>query len=215
MTDGSTVLEVDGQSILDGIAEGTHLCGDPGVQYEDTIQKWHTCKNSGEIDSSNPCSEYMFLDDSACNLASLNLRKFQRADGTFDTERYAAAARIFITAQEILVDASGYPSDKIAQNSHDLRPLGLGFANLGALLMSMGLPYDSDEGRSVAGALMAIEHCEAYARSAEIASNPKIGPFPHYEANKDHVLRVLRQHRAAVYLMSETGQVEAPRDSSV
>ena len=119
----------------------------------------------------------MFLDDSACNLASLNLRKFQNEDSTFNVARYRAAARIYITAMEILVYNAGYPSAPIAENSHKYRPLGLGFANLGALLMSMGLPYDSDEGRAVAGALMAIEHCEAYARSAEIAANPKIGTF--------------------------------------
>ena len=144
------------------------------------------------------CSEYMFLDDSACNLASLNLRKFQQPDGTFDVERYRAASRIFITAQEILVDNAGYPSAKIARNSHAYRPLGLGFANLGALLMSMGLPYDSDEGRAVAAALMAIEHCEAYARSAEIAGNAQIGPFEGYTDNRDAMLEVMRMHQAAV-----------------
>jgi ribonucleoside-diphosphate reductase alpha chain len=138
------------------------------------------------------------LDDSACNLASLNLRKFQAADGSFDVERYRAAARIFITAQEILVDNAGYPSHHIARNSHAYRPLGLGFANLGALLMSMGLPYDSDEGRAVAAALMAIEHCEAYARSAEIAANPAIGPFEGYAANAEPMLDVMRMHRDAV-----------------
>ncbi len=144
------------------------------------------------------CSEYMFLDDSACNLASLNLRKFQLPDGTFDVERFRAAARIFITAQEILVDNAGYPSDSIARNSHAFRPLGLGFANLGALLMAMGLPYDSDEGRAVAGALMAIEHCEGYARSAEIAANEKIGPFAGFAENREPMLAVMRMHQAAV-----------------
>src|SRR5690606_38098378 len=184
--------------LLDGIAEGTWICGDPGVQYEDTIQRWHTSKNSGPINSSNPCSEYMFLDNSACNLASLNLRKFQREDGSFDVERYRAATRLFITAMEILVDNAGYPSAAIAKNSHDFRPLGLGFANLGALLMSMGLPYDSDEGRAVAGALMAIEHGEAYARSAEIAANPKIGTFAGFPQNREPMLEVMRLHAAAV-----------------
>ncbi len=164
VTSGEAVDSIDGQELLMAISEGTHVCGDPGAQYEDSIQKWHTCKNHGRINSSNPCSEYMFLDDSACNLASLNLRKFKMEDGTFDVERYRAAARIFITAQEILVDNAGYPSASIAKNSHAYRPLGLGFANLGALLMSMGLPYDSDEGRDVAAALMAIEHSEGYAR---------------------------------------------------
>ncbi len=144
------------------------------------------------------CSEYMFLDDSACNLASLNLRKYQHADGSFDTARYRSAARIFITAMEILVDNAGYPAPMIAKNSHDYRPLGLGFANLGALLMSMGLPYDSDEGRSVAGALMAMLHCEAYARSAEIAANEKIGSFAGFKKNRKPMLEVMRMHRDAV-----------------
>ncbi|MGB1048912.1 MAG: vitamin B12-dependent ribonucleotide reductase [Rhodothermales bacterium] len=195
---GETIEEVDAAGILEKIAEGTHVCGDPGVQYEDTIQRWHTCKNSDAINSSNPCSEYMFLDDSACNLASLNLRKYQNADGGFDVARFRAAARIYITAMEILVDNAGYPSAPVAENSHLYRPLGLGFANLGALLMSMGLPYDSDEGRAVAGAVMAIEHCEAYARSAEIAGNPKIGAFEGYEANREPFLEVMRMHRDAV-----------------
>ncbi|MDA1029722.1 MAG: vitamin B12-dependent ribonucleotide reductase [Bacteroidetes bacterium] len=195
---GKVIQEVNAVTLLDQIAKGTHVCGDPGVQYEDTIQRWHTCKNHGDINSSNPCSEYMFLDDSACNLASLNLRKFQAEDGTFDVERYRAAARIYITAMEILVDNAGYPSAAIAENSHKYRPLGLGFANLGALLMSMGLPYDGDEGRAVAGALMAIEHCEAYARSAEIAANPKIGTFDGYADNREPFLEVMRMHRDSV-----------------
>ncbi len=144
------------------------------------------------------CSEYMFLDNSACNLASLNLRKFQHADGTFDVDRFRAAARLFLTAQEILVDNAGYPSAGIAKNSHDYRPLGLGFANIGALLMAMGLPYDSDEGRSVAAAIMAMEHCEGYARSAEIAANEQIGTFNGFEANREPFLNVMRMHRDAV-----------------
>lgn len=196
--DDEVVEKVDASRILNKVAEGTHLCGDPGLQYEDTIQKWHTCKNTAPINSSNPCSEYMFLDNSACNLASLNLRKYQREDGSFDVERFRAAARIFITAQEILVDNAGYPSESIAENSHDFRPLGLGFANIGALLMAMGLPYDSDEGRAVAGAIMAIEHCEAYARSAEIAANKDIGPFNGYAENEEPFLEVMRMHRDAV-----------------
>ncbi|HET6566315.1 MAG TPA: vitamin B12-dependent ribonucleotide reductase, partial [Rhodothermales bacterium] len=196
--DGHVIEEVDARKLLRQIAEGTHVCGDPGVQYEDTIQRWHTCKNTAPINSSNPCSEYMFLDNSACNLASLNLRKFQNEDGSFDVERFRAASRIFITAMEILVDNAGYPSHDIAQNSHDYRPLGLGFANLGALLMAMGLPYDSDQGRAVAAAVMAVEHCEAYARSAEIAANPKIGPFNGYADNAEPMLDVMRMHQAAV-----------------
>jgi len=198
VTSGEAVEQTSADRLMTLIGEGTHICGDPGVQYEDTIQRWHTCKNTGPINSSNPCSEYMFLDDSACNLASLNLRKFQREDGSFDVERYRAAARIYITAMEILVDAAGYPSAVIAKNSHDFRPLGLGFANLGALLMSMGLAYDSDEGRAVAGAVMAILHCEAYGRSAEIAANKAIGPFPGFAANREPMLEVMRMHRDAV-----------------
>jgi len=377
---GEVLEEVDAAHLLHKIAEGTHVCGDPGMQYEDTIQRWHTCKTTAPIHSSNPCcftgdtlvdttagqvsfedlhamndlpdafgfdlamrltvarpirrvwvagethrlavirteqgltlrstidhrylthrgqyvearnlkpgmplrtvvrssnapdavrqvnygrmaaraavraggtlediietalgaasdhvasvemitldapvkvydmevedihnfnvtspgtlhavvvhnSEYMFLDDSACNLASLNLRKFQDSDGKFDVERFRATARIFITAMEILVDNAGYPSADITQNSHAYRPLGLGFANLGALLMAMGLPYDSDEGRAVAGAVTAIEHAEAYARSAEIAANPRIGPFEGFAQNREPMLDVMQMHHDAV-----------------
>ena len=197
VTTGEVVRSIGADSLLREIAEGTHVCGDPGLQYEDTIQKWHTCKASGPINSSNPCSEYMFLDNSACNLASLNLRKFQQADGTFEVERFRAAVRIYLTAMEILVDNAGYPSRKLAQNSHDYRPLGLGFANLGALLMAMGLPYDSDRGRGVAAAIMAIEHAEAYARSAEMAANGALGPFAGFRKNKEAMLGVVRLHRKA------------------
>ena len=196
--DGRPLDTMDARHVLYKIAEGTHICGDPGMQYEDTIQRWHTAKNTGPINSSNPCSEYMHLDNSACNLASLNLRKFQKKDGSFDVERFRAATRIVITAMEILVDNAGYPSKEIAKNSRDFRPLGLGFANLGALLMAMGLPYDSDQGRAVAGAIMAIEHGEAYARSAEIAGNEKIGPYPGYKKNRKPMLEVMRMHRDAV-----------------
>ncbi|NNE46518.1 MAG: vitamin B12-dependent ribonucleotide reductase [Rhodothermales bacterium] len=198
VNDGGVKTEVQAAEVLNKIAQGTHVCGDPGLQYEDTIQRWHTCKNSAPINSSNPCSEYMFLDDSACNLASLNLRKFQDADGNFDVERFRAASRLFITAMEILVDNAGYPSPNITKNSRDYRPLGLGFANLGALIMSMGMPYDSDEGRAVAGAITAIEHAEAFARSAEIAANSSIGPFVGYERNRDVMLEVMRMHQRAV-----------------
>ena len=195
---GEELASIDAAGLLQTISEGTHVCGDPGMQYEDTIQRWHTCKETGPINSSNPCSEYMFVDNSACNLASLNLRKFHNEDGTFNVDRFKAATVIFITAMDILVDNAGYPSKTIAENSHRFRPLGLGFANLGALLMSMGLPYDSDEGRAVAGAIMAIEHSEAYARSAEIASNRKIGPFEAYAENTAGFLDVMRMHRDAI-----------------
>ena len=197
----AVIKKIDASALLRDISDGTHVCGDPGLQYEDTIQKWHTCKVDGRINSSNPCSEYMFLDNSACNLASLNLRSFQNLDGTFNVKRFRAATRIFLTAMEILVDNAGYPSGTIAANSYTYRPLGLGFANLGALLMAMGLPYDSDEGRSVAGAIMAIEHSEAYARSAEIAANK--GPFCGYDSNRESMLGVIRQHHSAAQDIDE------------
>ena len=184
------------RELMHGIAEGTWTCGDPGMQYEDTIQRWHTCKGTGPINSSNPCSEYMFLDDSACNLASLNLMRFLRTDGTFDIERFKAAVEIFITAQEIIVDNASYPTETIAQNSHLFRPLGLGYANLGSLIMSMGLPYDSDEARGIAGALTAIMHLHAYTQSARIAE--KIGAFEGFAKNREPMLQVTEMHRDAV-----------------
>lgn len=183
------------RDLMRWIAEGTWICGDPGVQYEDTIQRWHTCKNDGPINSSNPCSEYMFLDDSACNLASLNLMKFLSDDGVFDVERFRAAVEIFITAQEILVDFASYPTEKIAWNSHRYRPLGLGYANLGSLLMALGLPYDSDEGRALAAAITGIMHGRAYAHSAELAR--VMGPFERFAANREPMLEVIRLHLAA------------------
>ncbi|NQU10785.1 vitamin B12-dependent ribonucleotide reductase, partial [bacterium] len=184
------------RELMLGVAEGTWICGDPGVQYEDTIQRWHTCKSTAPINSSNPCSEYMFLDDSACNLASLNLIKFRRDDGSFDVERLEAAVEIFITAQEILVDNSSYPTERIALNSHRFRPLGLGYANLGSLLMAMGLAYDSDEGRGLAGAITAIMHLHAYTQSARIAE--RLGVFEGFAANRQAMLQVLEMHRDAV-----------------
>jgi ribonucleoside-diphosphate reductase alpha chain len=184
------------RELMRGIAEGTWICGDPGMQYEDTIQRWHTCKNTAPINSSNPCSEYMFLDNSACNLASLNLMRFVRADGVFDVERFKAAVEIFITAQEILVDNASYPTETIGLNSHLFRPLGLGFANLGSLSMSMGLPYDSDEGRGLAGAITAIMHLHAYTQSARIAE--KIGAFEGFAKNREPMLQVMEMHRDAV-----------------
>lgn len=184
------------RDLMRGIAEGTWTCGDPGCQYEDTIQRWHTCKATAPINSSNPCSEFMFLDDTACNLASLNLMKFLRDDGTFDVERFKAAVEIFITAQEIIVDNASYPTEKIAHNSHLFRPLGLGYANLGSLLMALGLPYDSDAGRAIAGALTAIMHLHAYTQSARLAE--KLGPFEGFAVNRDAMLGVMEMHRDAV-----------------
>jgi ribonucleoside-diphosphate reductase alpha chain len=186
----------DAKYLFRQMAEGAWYCGDPGVQYDSTINKWHTCPNSGRINASNPCSEYMFLDDTACNLASLNLRKFQRSDGTFDVDRYRQAIAVFFTAQEILVDHASYPTESIARNSHRYRPLGLGYANLGSLLMSMGIPYDSDAGRGICGALTALLTGQAYATSARMASF--VGPFDGYAENSESMLRVMRMHRDAV-----------------
>src|SRR5205807_6063064 len=157
------------RDLLRKISQATWQCGDPGMQYDTTVNKWHTSKNTDRINASNPCSEYMFLDDSACNLSSLNLMKFMGANGAFDVAAYRYAVAIMITAQEILVDNAGYPTEAIARNSHDYRPLGLGYANLGALLMASGLPYDSDAGRDYAATLTAIMCGEAYLQSARIA----------------------------------------------
>ncbi len=184
------------RDLMRWIAEGTWICGDPGLQYEDTIQRWHTCKNTAPINSSNPCSEYMFLDDTACNLASLNLMKFVDAKGVFDVGRFKSAVDIFITAQEIIVDNASYPTESIARNSHIYRTLGLGYANLGSLLMSFGLPYDSDEGRGIAGAITAIMHLEAYSQSARLAG--LLGPFEDYNDNRDVMQDVMRMHVDAI-----------------
>jgi ribonucleoside-diphosphate reductase alpha chain len=179
------------------VAEAAWACADPGVQYDTTINRWHTCPNSGPINASNPCSEYMFLDDSACNLASLNLTKFLREDGSFDVDKYRHAVRVFFVAQEILVDFSSYPTQPIAKNSHDYRPLGLGYANLGTLLMLQGIPYDSDAGRSMAAALTAIMCGSAYAVSAEVAATK--GAFNGFAKNREPMLRVMDMHREAAY----------------
>ena len=195
VTTGRPMTTYKARTLLDKIALGTWLCGDPGVQYEDTIQRWHTCPNTAPINSSNPCSEYMFIDDSACNLSSLNLMKFCREDGTFDVQRFRAAVRIFITAQEILVDHASYPTEKIALNSHRFRPLGLGYANLGSLLMAAGLPYDSDAGRALAASITAIMHGQCYLSSAEHAAH--VGAFEGFALNREPMLKVMEMHQAA------------------
>ncbi|WP_394837417.1 vitamin B12-dependent ribonucleotide reductase [Pendulispora rubella] len=182
------------------IAEAAWGCADPGLQYDSTVNRWHTCSNTSRINASNPCSEYMFLDDSACNLASVNLIKFLRDDGSFDVEGYRHACRIFFIAQEVLVDLSSYPTKRIAQNSHDYRPLGLGYANLGSLLMILGVPYDSDQGRAIAGALTAIMCGHAYKTSAEMAKSKS--PFVGYAKNREPMLRVMNMHRDAAYAIS-------------
>ena len=211
--------------LLDKIAEGTHICGDPGIQYDGAIQKWHTCKGTEPIHSTNPCSEYVFINNTACNLASLNLMKFKRADDKFDIERFKAAVRIFITAQEILVDNASYPTKDIAENSHIFRTLGLGFANLGSLCMSYGLPYDSDEGRALAGAITAIMTGHAYEQSAEIAAN--MGAFEGYrdarcagvpnpvaKDNVESMLGVIKLHRDAVEQIQPSAEFNYLKDEA-
>ena len=209
VTDSQPCECKDARTLLRKIAEGTHVCGDPGIQFDTTIHKWHTCKGTGRQNSTNPCSEYLFLDNTACNLASLNLLKFKRADGAFDVERFKAAVRIFITAQEIVVDNASYPIKEIAENSHIFRTLGLGYANLGSLIMSYGYGYDSVEGRALCGAVTAIMTGEAYEQSARLAQ--AIGPFPGYKdarcsgvakpvgkSNVASMLEVMDLHRGAV-----------------
>ena len=201
--DGSVLDTYQARDLMQLISEGTHVCGDPGMQFDTTINEWHTCPNTDRIHASNPCSEYMFLNDSACNLASINLMKFVKPVGDdpnnveFDTVAYKAAIRTLITAQEIIVDNASYPSEAIGKNSQAYRPLGLGYANLGALLMSRGLPYDSDGGRDFAAALTALMTGEAYAQSARIARDHG-GPFSGFDANKSPFLRVMRKHRDAM-----------------
>lgn len=192
---GEVVDNYKAKDVLRKLAEGTWLCGDPGMQFDTIINRYHTCKGSGRINASNPCSEYMFIDDSACNLASINLMKFVD-DGKFEVEKFEKAVKYFIIAQELAVDGSSYPTDRITKNSHDFRPLGLGYANLGAMLMSLGLPYDSDSGRAVAAAITAIMGGEAYKVSAQLAS--LVGPFPRFRENKDSMLDVIKLHRENV-----------------
>jgi ribonucleoside-diphosphate reductase alpha chain len=197
VTSGQVMDTYKARDLMRLIAEGTYICGDPGMQFDTTVNEWHPCPNTARINASNPCSEYMFLDDSACNLASINLMKFVRPDGEFDIVAYKAAIRTLITAQEILVDNASYPTAAIAKNSHAYRPLGLGYANLGALLMSRGLPYDSDAGRDYAACLTAIMTGEAYAQSARV-SRDHGGPFDGYEMNREPFLRVMNKHRDSV-----------------
>src|SRR5881227_3036320 len=214
VTDSQPCEKKDARTLLHKIAEGTWVCGDPGMQFDTTIHKWHTCKGTDRQNSTNPCSEYLFLDNTACNLASLNLMKFKTPEGDFDIDRFKAAVRVFITAQEIIVDNASYPIKEIAENSHIFRTLGLGYANLGALLMSYGLGYDSVEGRALCGAITAIMTGEAYEQSARLAR--AMGPFPGYKDarcsgvdkpvmknNVKPMLEVMELHRAAVAEISD------------
>ena len=194
------------RELMRQIAEAAWQCGDPGAQYDTTVNDWHTCASTDRIYASNPCSEYMFLNDTACNLASVNLMKFRKPDGSFDVEAYEHACTIIVTAQEIVVDFSSYPTPSIEQMSWDYRSLGLGYANLGALLMSLGLPYDSDQGRNLAAALTSIMSGCAYEQSAKISE--KLGAFRGYVKNEQPMLRVIRKHREKAYRINTDGVPE-------
>jgi ribonucleoside-diphosphate reductase alpha chain len=196
VTDGKPAKTYKATEIMNAIAEAAHVCGDPGAQYDTTINKWHTCKNTDRIHASNPCSEYMFLNDTACNLASLNLKKFLTEEGRFDVVAFTHGTDVTISAMEIIVGSASYPTPRIAENSENYRPLGLGYANLGALLMHWGIPYHSDQGRAIAGAVTALMCGQAYATSARIAA--QTGPFAGYSKNAKPMLEVIDMHKAAV-----------------
>ena len=202
---GEVLEVVKARDLLRRIAQATWECGDPGMQFDTTANRWHTCSESGRINASNPCAEYMHVDDSACNLASLNLMRFLDEEARFDVEAFRHAVATMIWAQEIIVGYSSYPTAKIERNAMDMRQLGLGYANLGALLMALGLPYDSDAGRTYAASITSLMTGHAYATSSAIAE--RVGPFAAYEKNKEPMLRVIGQHRDAAY---EIADVEAP-----
>jgi ribonucleoside-diphosphate reductase alpha chain len=196
VTTGKVANTYRARDLMRRIAEAAHQCGDPGMQFDTTVNRWHTSKNSGRINASNPCSEYMFLDDTACNLSSLNLMKFLSPAGYFDSEAFRHAVDTMIVAQEIIVDNASYPTERIGINSHNYRPLGLGYANLGALLMACGLPYDSEAGRNFAATVTALMHGQAYLTSTRLAA--AVGPFPHFERNREPMLDVIQKHRDAL-----------------
>ena len=196
VTSGKVADSYRARDLMRRIAEAAHQCGDPGMQFDATVNRWHTSKNTGRINASNPCSEYMFLDDTACNLSSLNLMKFLSPAGYFDSEAFRHAVDTMIIAQEIIVDNASYPTERIGINSHNYRPLGLGYANLGALLMACGLPYDSDSGRNFAATVTALMHGQAYLTSARLAA--AVGPFSHFERNREPMLEVIGMHRDAL-----------------
>src|SRR5277367_1699880 len=201
VNDGKPCEKFSARDLLREMADSAWRCGDPGMQYDTTINRWHTCKATERINASNPCSEYMFLDDTACNLASFNLLKFLGSNGQFDSEAFTHSVDVVITAQEILVDNASYPTERIARNSHDYRPLGIGYANLGALLMSLALPYDSDGGRDFCGAITALMTGESYAQSARIAE--RMGPFGGYPRNREAMIDVVRMHRDSLRPIKE------------
>src|SRR5207342_1195281 len=206
-TDGSVLSTVYARDLLRQIAAAGWECADPGVQYDTTINQWHTLPNTGRINASNPCSEYMSIDDSACNLASLNLMKFRREDGELDVEAFTHAVDVMFLAQEIAVGNSSYPTPEIMRNAKAFRQLGLGYANLGALLMARGLPYDSDEGRAYAAAITGLMTGRAYRKSAEIAS--RMGAFAGYKENAAAMIGVMAQHRASVGNIQDSDVIPA------
>ncbi len=203
-TDGESVKTLDARELMNQIADAAWRCADPGIQYDTIINRWHTCPESGRINASNPCSEYMHVDDSACNLASLNLMKFRREDGSFDVAEFEHAVDVVFLAQEIVVGFSSYPTEEITENANRFRQLGLGYANLGALLMSDGLPYDSEAGRNVAAAITALMTGRAYRQSALIAAGAT-GPYEEYAKNREPHNGVMRMHRDASYEIDATG----------
>lgn len=213
VTTGEVLERHRARDLMRMMAEAAWVCGDPGIQYDTTINRWHTCKTSGRINASNPCSEYMFLDDTACNLASLNLMKFVDDEGRFQVDAFRHAVDTLILAQEIIVDFAYYPTPKIAANSHEYRTLGLGYANLGALLMSLGLPYDSDAGRTLAAGITALMTGEAYLQSARIAK--ALGPFPGYPLNRESMLEVIGMHRDAAHRLPVEGLPPELREVAV
>jgi ribonucleoside-diphosphate reductase alpha chain len=201
VTDKSRVVGTfRARDLMRQIADAAWACGDPGLQFDTTINEWHTSPNSGRINASNPCSEFVYLDDTACNLSSINLMKFLSEDGSFDVDGYRHTIQVMLTAMEVLVGFATYPTERITENSIKFRPLGLGYANLGAVLMALGLPYDSPQARDYSGALTAVLTGEAYAQSARIAK--EVGPFEGYEVNRQPMLRVMEKHRAAAYKIS-------------
>src|SRR5213593_4374669 len=203
VTTGKVADTYNAKELFKQMADAAYICGDPGIQFDTTINEWHTCPATARINASNPCSEYMFLDDSACNLASLNLIKFRTPEGGFDVDSFKHAVEIVISAQEIMVDYASYPTPAIQKNSHDYRPLGLGYANLGALLMAQGMPYDSEEGRNFAAAVSALMSGHAYAISAQISK--RLGPFTGHKLNEKHFLNVIGMHRAHAYKIGQAG----------
>ncbi|MBP7866382.1 MAG: vitamin B12-dependent ribonucleotide reductase [Acidobacteria bacterium] len=203
ITTGEVIHEYAARDLMRMIAESAHLCGDPGIQFDSTVNRWNPCKASGRISASNPCSEYMFLDNSACNLASLNLLKFVDDEGRFDVDGFRHAVNIVFTAQEIIVENASYPTPKIGVNSVEYRPIGLGYANLGAVLMHMGLPYDSDEGRNYAAAVTALMTGEAYRTSSRLAAVK--GPFKHFEMNRASFMEVIEMHRGHAWRIGKAG----------